>query len=198
MGESKISDKKEARKRANSDIKADKFLLIDIDGKRVGVTTLSEALKILAEAQAKVNANEKTRLDLVEIRSDCTPPVVRIMDQGKQSFLQSKQRSAIKKKKKNTKVKEIKFRPGTDKNDYEVKLRNLRGYLEAGGRAKVVVWFRGRELSHQELGLKLLERVRDDLTDCSKVDFMPKLEGRQLIMVLAPKSGQVKTPKDAG
>lgn len=126
-------------------------------------------------------------LDLVEISPNADPPVVRVMDYGKFLFLESKQRTQQKKKQKQVKVKEIKFRPGTDKADYEVKLRNLRSFLEEGDKVKVTVFFRGREITHQELGMKLLERVRDDLTEHGKVEFFPKLEGRQLVMILAPK-----------
>ncbi len=128
-------------------------------------------------------------LDLVEISPNADPPVVRVMDYGKFLFLESKQRTQQKKKQKQVKVKEIKFRPGTDKADYEVKLRNLRSFLEEGDKVKVTVFFRGREITHQELGMKLLERVRDDLTEHGKVEFFPKLEGRQLVMILAPKKG---------
>ena len=134
-----------------------------------------------------LEAAEQADLDLVEIQPNAEPPVARIMDYGKHLFQQNKQRAAAKKKQKQVKVKEMKFRPSTDTNDYEVKLRNLRGFLDAGDKVKVTVWFRGREMAHQELGATLLERVRDDLADVSKVEFFPKLEGRQLVMVLAPK-----------
>jgi translation initiation factor IF-3 len=112
---------------------------------------------------------------------------VKIEDFGKRLFLLKKQRATTKKKQKQIKLKEQKFRTSTDTNDYEVKLRNLRGFLENGDRVKVTVWFRGREMAHQELGMKLLERVKADLADLSKVDFFPKLEGKQLVMILAPK-----------
>lgn len=129
-------------------------------------------------------AAEDAALDLVEIAPTATPPVVRIMNYGKFSFEESKKR---KKKQKETKLKEIKFRPGTDVGDYEVKLRNLRSFLEEGNKVKVTVWFRGREMAHQELGIKLLERVKEDLAELGKVEQFPKLEGRQLLMVIAPK-----------
>lgn len=102
-------------------------------------------------------------------------------------FELKKQRAATKKKQRQIKLKEQKFRPSTDTNDYEVKLRNLRGFLENGDRVKITVWFRGREMAHQELGMQLLERVKVDLADLGKVDFFPKLEGKQLVMILAPK-----------
>lgn len=130
---------------------------------------------------------EASELDLVEIQPNAEPPVARVMDYGKHLFQQNKQRASAKKKQKQVKVKEMKFRPSTDVNDYEVKLRNLRGFLDAGDKVKVTVCFRGREIAHQELGTKLLERVRDDLLDHGKVEFFPKMDGRQLVMVLAPK-----------
>jgi translation initiation factor IF-3 len=124
----------------------------------------------------------------VEISPKAEPPVLQIMDYGKFMYRESKQRAVAKKKQKQIKVKEVKFRPGTDKADYEVKLRNLRGFLEEGDKVKVTVFFRGREIAHQELGLKLLERVRNDLGEDAKVDFFPNQpEGRQLVMVLSPK-----------
>ena len=134
-----------------------------------------------------LEAASKANLDLVEIQPNTEPPVTRIMDYGKHLFQKKKQLADAKKKQRQTTVKELKFRPSTDKNDYEVKLRNLRGFLENGDKVKVTVWFRGREMAHQELGASLLERVRDDLADISKVEFFPKLEGRQLIMILALK-----------
>ncbi len=124
----------------------------------------------------------------MEISPKAEPPVLQIMDYGKFMYRESKQRAVAKKKQKQIKVKEVKFRPGTDKADYEVKLRNLRGFLEEGDKVKVTVFFRGREIAHQELGLKLLERVRNDLGEDAKVDFFPNQpEGRQLVMVLSPK-----------
>lgn len=144
----------------------------------MGVVPLKEAKRIAEEAG----------LHLVEISPNADPPVVRVMDYGKFLFQESKQRAVAKKKQKQIKVKEIKFRPGTDKADYEVKLRNLRSFLEEGDKVKVTVFFRGREITHQELGFKLLERVRDDLTDYGKVEFFPRnAEGKQLVMVLSPK-----------
>jgi translation initiation factor IF-3 len=151
--------------------------LINKDGEQIGVVSIQEALK----------AAEEVRLDLVEIQPNADPPVVRIMDNGKHLYQQTKQRSEAKKKHKKVKVKEVKFRPSTDTRDYEVKLRNLRGFLENGDKVKITIWFRGREIAHKEFGAQLLERVKDDLADCSKIEFFPKLEGRQLVMVLAPK-----------
>lgn len=122
---------------------------------------------------------------MVEIQPHAEPPVAKIMDYGKHTFLQKKHKNPVKKRR--NKVKEIKFRPSTDVGDYEVKLRNLRGFLSDGDKVKVTVWFRGREITHQELGTALLERIKTDLVDDAKVEFFPKLEGRQLVMVLAPK-----------
>jgi translation initiation factor IF-3 len=151
--------------------------MISEDGKQLGIMNTRDALE-LASGKG---------LDLVEIQPNAEPPVARAMDRGKFLFKKSKEKSAAKKKQKQIKVKEIKFRPTTDKNDYEVKLRNLRGFLEGGDKVKVTVWFKGREMTHQELGGKLLERVRADLDDLGKVEHFPKLEGKQLIMILSPK-----------
>ncbi len=151
--------------------------LIDAAGNQVGIVSLQDALRASVEAG----------LDLVEIQPNTDPPVAKIEDFGKRLFELKKQRAATKKKQKQIKLKEQKFRPSTDTNDYEVKLRNLRGFLEDGDRVKITVWFRGREMAHQDLGMKLLERVKVDLADLSKVDFFPKLEGKQLVMILAPK-----------
>jgi translation initiation factor IF-3 len=141
------------------------------------VVSLREARRIAEEAG----------LDLVEISPNANPPVVRVMDYGKFLFQESKQRAVARKKQKQVKVKEIKFRPVTDIGDYEVKVRKLREFLDEGNKVKVTVFFKGRELSHQELGAKLLERVKEDLNEYGKVDFMPKLEGKQFIMILSPK-----------
>lgn len=172
-----ISVGKEGRNRINAQIRAPEVRLIADDGTQLGVVLIDEARRIAREAG----------LDLVEISPNADPPVVRIMDQGKFLFLEKKQRNQAKKKQKQVKVKEVKFRPTTDKADYEVKLRNLRGFLEEGDKVKITVFFKGREITHQELGMKLLEKIRDDLTEQGKVDFFPKLEGRQLVMILSPK-----------
>ncbi len=129
---------------------------------------------------------EEADLDLVEIAPQATPPVCRIMDYGKYVFEANKQKALAKKKQKQIQVKEIKFRPGTEEGDYQVKLRNLTRFLEDGNKTKISLRFRGREMAHQDLGLKLLERVAEDLKDLSVVEQHPKKEGRQMIMVLAP------------
>ena len=126
-------------------------------------------------------------LDLVEISPNADPPVCRIMDHGKYIFEENKKRHAAKKKQKQIQVKEIKFRPGTDIGDYQVKLRNLKRFLSNGDRVKVTMRFRGREMAHQELGLNLLKRVAEDLDDLGTVEQHPRSEGRVMVMVLAPK-----------
>jgi translation initiation factor IF-3 len=138
----------------------------------------------LSEAQAMADEN---RLDLVEISPNAQPPVCKIMDYGKFLFEKSKALKEQKKKQKQIQVKEIKFRPGTDEGDYQVKLRNLRRFLEGGDKAKVTIRFRGREMAHQEIGLEQLNRVKEDLADISTCEAFPnRVEGRQMIMVLAP------------
>jgi len=130
---------------------------------------------------------QEAGLDLVEIAPNSDPPVCKIMDYGRFKFEQSKKAQQAKKKQKQIQVKEVKFRPGTDVGDYQVKLRNLRRFLEEGDRVKVTLRFRGREMAHQELGLQLLERVRDDLADLGTVEQFPRLEGRQMVMIISPK-----------
>ncbi len=138
---------------------------------------LAEALRIAEDAG----------LDLVEVAPQADPPVCRIMDYGKYRFEQSKKLQAAKKKQKQIQVKEIKFRPGTGESDYQIKLRNLIRFLEEGDKAKVTVRFRGREMAHKELGMELLKRIEKDLEDYAVVEQHPKMEGRQMVMVLAPK-----------
>ena len=130
---------------------------------------------------------QSASLDLVEISPDAEPPVCRIMDYGKHLFEEKKKKAEARKKQKQTQVKEIKFRPVTEEGDYQVKLRNLKRFLNDGDKAKVTLRYRGREMSHQELGMQLLERVQADLEEIGTVEQFPKMEGRQMIMVLAPK-----------
>jgi len=151
--------------------------LIDAEGEQVGVVPIDEALK----------KAEESGLDLVEISPNAEPPVCRIMDFGKFRYETSKKRAEARKKQKQTQIKEIKFRPGTDIGDYKVKLRKLIEFLEEGDKAKVTLRFRGREMAHQELGRQLLKRVEEDLTDYGVVEQYPRLEGRLMVMVLAPK-----------
>jgi translation initiation factor IF-3 len=130
---------------------------------------------------------QQAGLDLVEVSPNATPPVCRIMDFGKYLFEQNKKAQSAKRKQKQVHIKEIKFRPGTEEGDYKVKLRKLKEFLEHGDKTKVTLRFRGREMAHRELGAQLLERVRNDLEELGVVEQMPQMEGRQMIMVLAPK-----------
>ena len=151
--------------------------LIGADGEQVGLVSLDEAMQAAAAVQQ----------DLVEIAPDAEPPVCKIMDYGKHVFDIKKQKAASRKKQKKTQVKEIKFRPGTDVGDYAVKLRNLRKFLTDGDKTKITVRFRGREIAHKDLGMELLKRVEKDLDDLAVVEQWPKFEGRQMIMVMAPR-----------
>ncbi|OGI41818.1 MAG: translation initiation factor IF-3 [Candidatus Muproteobacteria bacterium RBG_16_64_11] len=151
--------------------------MIGADGKQVGVVTLAEA-KQMAEVAA---------LDLVEISPAVSPPVCRIMNFGKFQYEESKRKHAARRKQKQIQVKEVKFRPGTDIGDYQVKLRNLIRFLENGDKAKITLRFRGREMAHQELGMQLLKRIEQDLAEYGAVEQFPRLEGRQMVMILGPK-----------
>jgi len=139
-----------------------------------------------------MQAAEEAGVDLVEISPNAEPPVCRLMDYGKFIFEENKRKAAAKKKQKQIQVKEVKFRPGTDEGDYQVKLRNLMRFLTAGDKAKVTMRFRGREMAHQQLGLNLLKRVETDLQEYGQVEQFPKLEGRQMVMVLGPVSSKTK------
>lgn len=162
--------------RLNDEIDVPQVRLVGADGEPVGVVTIAEAMDLSYEAN----------LDLVEISPNAEPPVCRIMDYGKFIFEKNKQKAAAKKKQKQVHIKEIKFRPGTDIGDYQVKLRNLIRFLEDGDKTKVTMRFRGREMAHQEIGRNLLERVKKDLEEYGTVESFPKMEGRQMIMVIAP------------
>jgi translation initiation factor IF-3 len=150
--------------------------LIGVDSEQVGIVSLAEA-KAAAEAASQ---------DLVQI-ADSDPVVCKIMDYGKHIFEAKKQKAAQRKKQKRTQVKEMKFRPGTDEGDYQIKLRNLVRFIENGDKAKVTLRFRGREMAHQEIGIELLRRIEADLAEWGTVEQFPKMEGRQLTMVLAPR-----------
>ncbi|MFL6621572.1 MAG: translation initiation factor IF-3 [Sulfurifustis sp.] len=162
--------------RINGRINAPRVRLIGADGQQVGIVSIQEALKKAEEAE----------LDLVEISPQASPPVCRIMNYGKFQYEESKRRHAAKKKQKQIQVKEVKFRPGTDVGDYQVKLRNLIRFLEHGDKAKVTLRFRGREMAHQELGMQLLKRVEADLKEYGTVEQFPRLEGRQMVMIISP------------
>ncbi len=159
--------------------------LIGADGSQVGIVSSIEALRKAEEAG----------LDLVEISPQAVPPVCRIMDFGKYQYEESKRRHAARRKQKQIQVKEVKFRPGTDIGDYQTKLRSLMRFLESGDKAKITLRFRGREMAHQELGMEMLKRIENDLRDYGTVEAHPRLEGRQMVMILAPgKKGAVKEP----
>jgi len=161
----------------NEEITANEVRLIGKDGEQLGIVSLTEAQGLADQAT----------LDLVEISPNAEPPVCKVMDYGKFLFEKSKAQKEQKKKQKQIQVKEIKFRPGTDEGDYQVKLRNLRRFLEGGDKAKVTIRFRGREMAHQEIGIELLNRVKSDLEDIANCESFPnRVEGRQMIMVLAP------------
>ncbi len=163
--------------RINEDIRVPEVRVIDDAGEQLGVIPTAEALELA----------ETKELDLVEVSPDAKPPVCRIMDHGKFLFEENKRKHAAKKKQKQVQVKEVKFRPGTEEGDYQVKLRNLIRFLSNGDRAKVTLRFRGREMAHQDLGMKLLKRVQADLEEQGTVEQFPRMEGRQMVMVLSPK-----------
>jgi translation initiation factor IF-3 len=169
--------KKPSLNRLNEEITLDEVRLVGVEGEPLGVVSIKEALDAALEAG----------MDLVEISPNAEPPVCKVMDYGKFLYEKSKAQKEQKKKQKQIQVKEIKFRPGTDEGDYQVKLRNLRRFIEGGDKAKVTIRFRGREMAHQDIGIDLLKRVRTDLEDISNCEFFPsRAEGRQMIMVLAP------------
>ena len=151
--------------------------MIGADAEQIGVLSISRALELAAEAS----------LDLVEVAPQAKPPVCRIMDHGKYVFDQKKKKQSAKTKQKQVQLKEVKFRPGTEEGDYQVKLRNLIKFLNNGDRAKVTLRFRGREVTHPELGRKVLEQIEQDLADIATVEQMPRMEGRQMVMLMAPK-----------
>ncbi|WP_394175439.1 translation initiation factor IF-3 [Thalassotalea litorea] len=168
---------KEPQHKLNGAITAQEIRLIGIDGEALGVVSLDDGLE----------RAESAGVDLVEISPTAQPPVCRVMDYGKFLYEKSKELKEQRKKQKQIQVKEIKFRPGTDEGDYQVKLRNLKRFLEGGDKAKVTLRFRGREMAHQELGIELLTRVKNDLEDIAQVESFPRrVEGRQMVMVLAP------------
>ncbi|HGJ5892103.1 MAG TPA: translation initiation factor IF-3 [Arsenophonus apicola] len=167
--------------RVNQEIRAITVRLTDIAGVQIGIVSLNEAIEKAEEAG----------VDLVEISPNAEPPVCRIMDYGKFLYEKSKSTKEQKKRQKVIQVKEIKFRPSTEEGDYRVKLRNLVRFLEDGDKAKITLRFRGREMAHQKIGIQVLNRIRDDLSELAVVESFPsKIEGRQMIMVLAPKKKQ--------
>ena len=163
--------------RINEEIRAREVHLIDKDGSNKGNVSVAEAL---AFAQA-------AGMDLVEIAPNATPPVVKLLDYGKYKYQEQKKQAEARKKQKVVEVKEIKFRPMIDDHDYDVKMRAMQRFFEEGDKVKITLRFRGREMAHQELGMNLLNRVRDDTAEIAKIEAYPRLEGRQMLMVLTPK-----------
>jgi translation initiation factor IF-3 len=163
--------------RVNTEIDSRTIRLIDADGEMVGVVSLREGLDMAAEVG----------LDLVEVSPNAEPPVCKILDFGKFKYESQKKKNEARKKQKVIEVKEIKLRPNIDDNDYGVKMRAMRKFLSEGDKVKVTLRFRGREMAHQDLGMKVLDRVREELDDLAKVEQMPKMEGRQMVMVIAPR-----------
>ena len=164
----------------NNEITVPNVRLTDSEGEQRGIVTIQEAISLAEEVD----------LDLVEVSPTAEPPVCRIMDYGKFVFEQNKKQQDAKKKQKQTQVKEIKFRPGTEEGDYQVKLRNLTRFLNDGDKTKITLRFRGREMAHQELGRQLLQRVEKDLSEIGIVEQFPRMEGRQMVMVVAPKKAK--------
>ena len=162
--------------RVNDRIRATEIRLIGADGENVGVVTPARAMQMAEEAG----------LDLVEISPNASPPVCKIMDFGKYKYETQKRESEARKKQTTIQVKEVKFRPNTDTHDYDVKMRNVVKFLEKGDKVKVTMRFRGREMAHQNLGRELLERVAEDIKELGKVENMPKMEGRQMVMMIGP------------
>ena len=163
--------------RINGEINAPEVRLVGVEGDQLGIVSVQEAMRLAEEAE----------VDLVEIAPMAVPPVCRLMDYGKFKYRESKKAHEAKLKQKQIQVKEIKFRPGTDEGDYQIKLRNLVRFLTEGDKTKITLRFRGREMAHQELGVALLKRVEADLAPHGSVEQWPKLEGRQMVMILAPK-----------
>ena len=170
-----IAQEREAR--INGEITAREVRLVGVEGEQLGILGLREAMALAEESD----------IDLVEISPTAQPPVCKLMDYGKFKYEQSKKRHEAKQKQKQIQVKEIKFRPGTDEGDYQVKLRNLIRFLTEGDKAKITLRFRGREMAHQDIGLALLKRVEGDLLEVGVVEQFPRLEGRQMVMMISPK-----------
>lgn len=160
----------------NGEIKANKIRLISESGEQLGIVTLQDAL-----SQA-----EQSSLDLVQMAKDGDPLVCRLLNHGKHVFDAKKQKAASKKKQKKQQIKETKFRPVTEENDYQIKVNKIKSFIENGDKAKVTLRFRGREMAHQDIGMALLKRVESDLIEMAKVEQYPTLEGRQLVMMMAP------------
>ena len=172
----------ERKHRLNREIMAPTVRLNGIENEPLGIVSIMEALRLSGEAD----------VDLVEIAPTADPPVCRLMDYGKFKYQEQKKAAEAKSKQKIIEVKEVKFRPGTDDGDYNIKMRNLRRFIaEDGDKGKVTLRFRGREITHQDIGMRMLERIRDELADVALVEQFPKLEGRQMIMMIAPSRKKV-------
>ena len=163
--------------RINDDIRAAKILLIDQNGEKQGIMPISAALE----------AAEEVGLDLVEISPNSDPPVCKILDYGKFKFQEQKKKNEARKRQKTVEIKEIKLRPNIDTHDYDVKAKAMHRFFEEGDKVKVTLRFRGREMAHPELGMKLLQQVKADFDEVAKVEYEPRMEGRQMIMILAPR-----------
>ncbi len=168
----------EKTNRINNEIKAKEVRLIGINGEQLGVIPIMDALLL----------SEQNNVDLIEIAPSAKPPVCRLINYGKFKYQEQKRQSGSKSKQKIIQIKEVKFRPVTDNGDYQVKLRNLQRFIEDGDKVKITLRFRGREITHQEFGMRVLERVRKDLDKSAFVELMPRLEGRQIVMILAPRN----------
>jgi translation initiation factor IF-3 len=163
--------------RVNREIDARTIRLVGADGEMIGVVSLRDGLVMAEEAG----------LDLVEVSPNAEPPVCKILDFGKFKYESQKKKAEARKKQKVIEIKEVKLRPNIDDNDYNVKMKSMRKFIEEGDKVKVTLRFRGRELAHQDIGVKVLERVRTDLDDLGKIEQLPKMEGRQMVMVIAPR-----------
>ena len=173
----KISIATERNHRINGEIHAPEVRLLGKENEQLGVFRLGEARRMAEEAD----------VDLVEIAPNATPPVCRLMDYGKFRYQEQKRAAEAKARQKVVQIKEVKFRPQTDDGDYNIKLRNMISFLQDGDKVKITLRFRGREMAHQEFGIRLLERVRNDIEEIAQVESMPRLEGRQMVMMVAPK-----------
>ena len=177
----------ERKHRLNREITALNVRLNGVDNEPLGIVSIQDALRMSAEAD----------VDLVEIAATADPPVCRLMDYGKFKYQEQKKAAEAKSKQTVIEIKEVKFRPGTDDGDYNIKLRNIRRFLAEGDKCKITLRFRGREITHQEIGMALLQRIRDDLGDTILIEQFPKLEGRQMIMMIAPGKKKAGTAKPA-
>ena len=173
--------------RINREIRVPQVRLTGVDGAQIGIVPTAEALRMAMDAD----------VDLVEVAPNAVPPVCRLMDYGKFRYQEQKRAQEIKSKQKVVQVKEVKFRPATDENDFQTKLRAVKRFLADGDKAKITLRYRGREMAHQDIGMQVVNRLREELADVAQVEQMPKLEGRQMVMVLAPRSKKKPAPQKA-